>query len=110
MRISRLAIAMAWMITGIAYAAVTIYVDNDADNASFVCGSEIPTPHLDALAKNGLRFTGFHSNGSVCSPTRCALMTGCYQNRAGIVGLVRGSNGMSPDDFSKVGSTRKECQ
>ena len=44
---------------------------------------EMKTPHLDALARNGLRFTDYHSNGSVCSPTRAALMTGRYQQRAG---------------------------
>ncbi|MEC8305385.1 MAG: sulfatase-like hydrolase/transferase, partial [Planctomycetota bacterium] len=37
-------------------------------------GGWIPSPHLDALAKSGLKFTDFHSNGVVCSPTRAALM------------------------------------
>jgi len=44
----------------------------------------VETPHLDGLAAAGLRFTDFHSNGAVCSPTRAALMTGRYQQRAGI--------------------------
>lgn len=47
-----------------------------------------PTPHLDALAAQGMRFTDFHSNGAVCSPSRAALMTGRYQQRAGIGGVV----------------------
>jgi arylsulfatase A-like enzyme len=47
-----------------------------------------PTPNLDALAKQGMRFTDYHSNGAVCSPTRAALMTGRYQQRAGIGGVV----------------------
>lgn len=47
------------------------------------------TPHLDAMAKDGLRFTDFHSNGPVCSPTRAALLTGRYQQRAGIPGVVK---------------------
>ncbi len=46
------------------------------------------TPNLDALAKNGLRFTDFHSSGAVCSPTRAGLLTGRYQQRAGIPGVV----------------------
>ncbi|MEA3476736.1 MAG: sulfatase-like hydrolase/transferase [Bacteroidota bacterium] len=46
------------------------------------------TPHLDALAAGGLRFTDFHSNGTVCSPTRAALLTGRYQQRTGINGVV----------------------
>ncbi len=41
------------------------------------------TPALDRLAAEGLRFTDFHSNGAMCSPTRAALLTGLYQNRFG---------------------------
>jgi arylsulfatase len=40
-------------------------------------GSEIETPHLDALAQNGLRFTQFY-NTARCWPTRAALLTGYY--------------------------------
>lgn len=42
------------------------------------------TPHLDQMAREGLRFTDFHANGPVCSPTRAALLTGRYQQRMGI--------------------------
>lgn len=48
-----------------------------------------PTPNLDRMAARGLRFTDFHSNGPVCSPTRTALLTGCYQQRFGIEGVLR---------------------
>ena len=41
------------------------------------------TPHIDQLAREGLRFTDFHSNGPMCTPTRAALLTGRYQNRLG---------------------------
>lgn len=41
------------------------------------------TPHLDQLAEEGLRFTDFHANGPMCSPTRAALLTGRYQHRLG---------------------------
>lgn len=47
-------------------------------------GGAIRTPNLDALADQGVRFTDFHSNGSLCSPTRAALMTGRYPQRTGI--------------------------
>ena len=47
-------------------------------------GSEInPTPHIDALARVGVRFTDFHSAGPMCSPTRAAMLTGQYQQRFG---------------------------
>lgn len=41
------------------------------------------TPNLDALAQQGARFTQHYSNGPECSPTRTALLTGRYQQRAG---------------------------
>jgi arylsulfatase A-like enzyme len=46
-------------------------------------GSEIPTPNLDALARNGLRFTQFYNTGRCC-PTRASLLTGLYPHQAGI--------------------------
>ena len=46
------------------------------------------TPQLDRLATRGMRFTDFHSSGTVCSPTRAGLLTGRYQQRAGIDGVV----------------------
>lgn len=51
-------------------------------------GGWIETPHLDKLAAQGMKFTDFHSSGNVCSPTRAGLMTGRYQQRAGIPGVV----------------------
>lgn len=42
---------------------------------------EVSTPNLDALAASGMRFTDFHSNAALCSPTRAALLTGRYQQR-----------------------------
>ena len=46
-------------------------------------GSEIATPHIDALAKAGMRFSNFHVAGS-CSPTRAMLMTGVMNHRNGL--------------------------
>ncbi len=48
----------------------------------------IKTPHIDSIARNGVRFTDYHSNGNVCSPTRAALMTGLYQQKVGIPFVV----------------------
>lgn len=50
------------------------------------------TPNIDALADAGIRFTDFHSNGPVCSPTRAALLTGRYQQRCGIDRVVTAAN------------------
>jgi arylsulfatase len=46
------------------------------------------TPHLDELAKEGIRFTDFHVAQAVCSASRAALLTGCYPNRIGIEGAM----------------------
>ena len=42
---------------------------------------EYQTPHVDALAGQGLKLTHGYANSSICSPTRCALATGRYQYR-----------------------------
>ena len=51
-------------------------------------GRRIKTPNIDALAAGGMRFTDYHSNGAVCSPTRAALLTGRYQQRCGVDEVV----------------------
>jgi len=52
---------------------------------------KIPTPHIDQLASEGMRFTDAHSSSGVCSPSRYTLLTGRYHWRSrlqrGIVGL-----------------------
>jgi len=47
---------------------------------------QLKTPNLDRLAKQGTLFTQFYVNGSVCSPSRCAFMTGQYPARHKIHG------------------------
>ncbi len=42
---------------------------------------DIRTPNLDRLARQGVRLTDFYASAPVCTPTRCALMTGRYQQR-----------------------------
>lgn len=50
-------------------------------------GSEkIKTPNIDALAKNGIRFTNCYSGSTVCAPSRAALMTGLHTGHASIRG------------------------
>ncbi|TXT37505.1 MAG: sulfatase, partial [Planctomycetota bacterium] len=45
--------------------------------------NEVPTPHTDSIAKNGIRFTSGYVSGPYCSPTRAGLMAGRYQQRFG---------------------------
>lgn len=69
---------------------VIIYAD-DMGYGDLNCqnpASKIPTPHLDRLASEGMRFTDAHSSSGICSPSRFALLTGSYHWRRqhGIVG------------------------
>jgi arylsulfatase A-like enzyme len=45
--------------------------------------ADIPTPHIDALAKNGVQFSSGYSEYSVCGPSRAGFITGRYQQRFG---------------------------
>ena len=57
-------------------------------------GSELhATPHLDRMAEEGARFTDFLMASSVCSPSRAALLTGCYPLRIGFGGKEGGGLG-----------------
>ena len=49
---------------------------------------DLITPHMDALALSGVRFTQFYSGAPVCSPSRAALLTGRNPHRAGVPGNV----------------------
>lgn len=65
------------------------------------------TPNLDRMAREGMRLTSFYSAAPVCTPSRAALMTGCYPIR---VGLMYGSwhpvlmpgdeHGLNPDEIT----------
>jgi arylsulfatase A-like enzyme len=59
-----------------------IMTDDVGFGAPGTFGGVVPTPALDRVAKNGLRYTNFHST-SLCSPTRAALITGRNHHVAG---------------------------
>lgn len=56
------------------------------------------TPHLDRLAKDGIRFTDFYVAQAVCSASRTALLTGCYPNRVGVLGALGPSSTIGLSD------------
>lgn len=60
---------------------IIIMVADDMGWSDLGCfGSEIATPNLDSLAREGLRFTQFY-NTARCCPTRASLLTGVYPIR-----------------------------
>lgn len=76
---------------------VLIFLIDDLGRSDIgVDGSTLhETPHLDALAKSGVRFTDFYSAHPVCSPTRAALMTGKVPQRLGITDWIHPGSGIA---------------
>lgn len=76
-------------------------------------GGVIPTPALDRVAKNGLRYTNFHST-SLCSPTRAALITGRNHHSvgSGVVGEIAtgypGYDSIIPIEKGTIGTILKD--
>lgn len=67
---------------------IIIIMSDDMGFSDLSCyGGEIPTPHIDNLAMNGLRFTQFY-NTARCCPTRASLLTGLHPHQAGIGHMV----------------------
>ncbi|MEM0896938.1 MAG: sulfatase-like hydrolase/transferase [Verrucomicrobiota bacterium] len=68
---------------------------DDAGYGDFGCyGQELfPTPNIDRLATEGMKFTQHYSGSTVCAPTRCVLMTGVHTGRA----YVRGNREVKPE-------------
>lgn len=68
----------------------------------------IKTPVIDGMAQEGMRFTDFYVANPVCTPSRAALMTGCYPRRVGMnpplggapVLFPRHSRGLNPDEIT----------
>ena len=71
---------------------------------------KIPTPNIDRLASQGMRFTDAHSSSGVCSPSRYTLLTGRYHWRtrlqSGIVGKW-GAPLIAPDRLTLAGLLRQ---
>jgi arylsulfatase A-like enzyme len=61
---------------------------------SFNKNSKIPTPNLDQLTAEGIKFTRFYSGNTVCAPSRCALMTGYTMGHAWVRGNGKGKDGL----------------
>ena len=68
---------------------VIIFTDDQGYGDVGIYGAKgFKTPHLDAMASEGMKFTDFYVGSSVCSPSRAALLTGCYPQRVGIPSVL----------------------
>ncbi|MDF7799589.1 sulfatase-like hydrolase/transferase [Pontiellaceae bacterium B1224] len=96
-------VALAMLIPFMALADrpnVVLILADDLGYGDLGCyGGDIPTPNLDRMAKEGLVLTDFHSNGTVCSPSRAALMSGKYQQQVGVDGVVTADPAMAAYQF-----------
>ena len=61
---------------------LVIVSDDQGYNDVGCYGSEIPTPNIDSIARNGVKFANFYVAGPVCTPSRFGLMTGRYPARS----------------------------
>ena len=85
------AIAMPWLIHGSPSSGderrpnIVIILADDLGYADLGCQGcrDIPTPHIDSIAKNGVRCTDGYATHPVCSPSRAGLLSGMYQHRFG---------------------------
>ncbi|MBF0198313.1 MAG: arylsulfatase [Planctomycetes bacterium] len=83
---------------------IIVILCDDVGYSDLGCyGSEIRTPNIDSLAKEGLRFTQFYNTGRCC-PTRASLLTGLYPHQAGI-GHMMGNDNL----LGYKGDLNREC-
>ncbi|MBQ6266290.1 MAG: sulfatase-like hydrolase/transferase [Clostridia bacterium] len=81
---------------------VIVILTDDQGYGDLGCmgATDLQTPHLDALAQDGIRFTSMYSASPVCSPSRAALLTGRYPGNAGVRAILAGhrrASGLTPE-------------
>ncbi|MSR58932.1 MAG: sulfatase [Planctomycetaceae bacterium] len=86
---------------------IVVIIGDDLGYGELGCygGKEIPTPHLDSIANNGVRLTSGYVSCPVCSPTRAGFMTGRYQQRFG----HEFNPGPAPQPVDNFGLARDEA-
>ena len=83
---------------------VIIFIDDQGYNDLGCFGSKkIKTPHIDRMAAEGRKFTNFLVASPVCTPSRAALLTGCYPKRVGMhqhVLFPSSTKGLNPEEHT----------
>ena len=112
------AVLLANSLSGMAMAAesrkpnvIIVFTDDQGYQDLGVFGSpNIKTPNIDQMAGEGMRFTAFYSAASVCTPSRAALLTGCYPDRVGGLGVLfpKDNKGINPEETTIAGMLKKE--
>ncbi|MEK7949756.1 sulfatase family protein [Luteolibacter soli] len=91
------ALALGTLAVGIAHAAspniVFILSDDMGYGDPHYAGGKVPTPNLDRLTTEGMRFTDAHTSSAVCTPTRYGVLTGRYNWRSTLKdGVLQGNS------------------
>jgi len=103
----RYILLLSWLLGGLARADATpnivlIFIDDlgYADIGPFG-NQEVRTPHLDKFAAEGMKFTSFYAT-PVCSMSRACLMTGCYNTRVSVPGVLfpNSTVGLNPGEIT----------
>jgi levanase/fructan beta-fructosidase len=82
---------------------VLIFIDDMGYGDIGPFGSAYKTPHLDRMAAEGMKLTDFYVSSSACTPSRAALMTGCYADRIGMGASVvfpADKRGLNPSEIT----------
>ena len=83
---------------------VMIFIDDMGYGDIGPFGSKVnKTPHLDRMAQEGMKLTQYYVSSTACTPSRSALMTGCYADRIGMDGRVNfpaGERGLNPKEIT----------
>jgi len=111
-RVASIFTSLLWVIVGLSIQAtgkdrpnvVFIFVD-DQGYYDLGCygATEFETPRIDAMAKEGIRFTDYYAAAPICSPSRAGLLTGCYPRRVGMETWVHRADsrrGLNPDELT----------
>ncbi|MHC4123051.1 MAG: sulfatase-like hydrolase/transferase, partial [Planctomycetota bacterium] len=80
---------------------IVIILSDDLGYAELSCqgATQLSTPNIDSLARDGIRCTNAYTSGPICAPTRAGLMTGRYQNRFGYETFTHPAKRQREDDI-----------
>lgn len=91
---------------------VIVILTDDQGYADLSCygAHGFKTPNADRMAHDGMKFTDFYVASGLSTPSRAALLTGCYPARIGMEGVLfpESGKGMSPDEVTLAGMLKEQ--